>query len=221
MKSISVLINARTQSTRVPNKLLRSFANSCLLQIALEKLDKLNFFDHRYLAVAEEELIEMGKQFANVEILRRDDASVRKGVNPLDVTFAHYLNIPSDYIFVFNPCLPCIEPETIRRAYEYFQATNFNSYTAVIETGDWIFDAEGNALTNTDPRNATTNKNMTFMKGCHAFHIINRKFFKCHKILWTFEKDDPHLIQIPEAEAVDVDTLNEFDFAEMVYLKKS
>jgi CMP-N-acetylneuraminic acid synthetase len=217
MKSISVVINARLGSTRVSQKLVRPFAESSLIEIALSKLDEMDFFEHRYLAVAERDLIELGSKYKNVEILERDAAAVKKGVNPLTVTFEHYLRVPSDYIFVFNPCLPCIRVETIKKAFDYFQETNFNSYTAVIPTGEWIFDSEGNALTNSDPRNATTNKNMTFMKACHAFHIINKNFFSENGVLWTFNLDDPHLIEIPEHEAVDVDTENEFTLAEIIY----
>lgn len=217
MKSISVVINARLGSTRVPQKLVRPFADTSLIEIALGKLNQMNYFDHRYLAVAETELMDLGRKFPNVEILARDTQAVQKGVNPLTVTFDHYLRVPSDYIFVFNPCLPCIKIETIKKAFDYFQATNFNSYTAVIPTGDWIFDPDGNALTNSDPRNVTTNKNTTFLKGCHAFHIINKAFFREQKILWTFGRNDPHLVQIPEDEAVDVDTPMEFELAEKLY----
>jgi N-acylneuraminate cytidylyltransferase len=219
MKSISVVTNARLGSTRVPQKLIRPFADSSLLEIALSKLDKMDFFDHRFLAVAEKELVELGGKYPNIEILERDGAAVKKGVNPLTITFEHYLRVPSDYIFVFNPCLPCIRIETIRKAFEYFQATDYNSYTAVIPTGDWIFDSEGNALTNSDPRNATTNKDLSFLKGCHAFHIIKKEFFHDQKILWTFTPNDPHLVRIPEEEAVDVDTPAEFDLAEQIYRK--
>lgn len=217
MKSISVVTNARLGSTRVPQKLMRPFADSSLIEIALSKLDKMDFFEHRYLAVAEKELVELGRKYPNVEVLERHTAAVKKGVNPLTVTFEHFLRVPSDYIFVFNPCLPCIRIETIKRAFDYFQATEYNSYTAVVPTGDWIFDSDGNPLTNSDPRNVTTNKNLTFLKGCHAFHIINKAFFHEQNILWSFTQNDPHLVRIPEEEAVDVDTPAEFELAEQTY----
>lgn len=217
MKSISVVINARLGSTRVPQKLVKPFAESSLIEIALSKLDRMDFFEHRYLAVSERDLIELGSKYKNVEILERDAAAVKKGVNPLTVTFEHYLRVPSDYIFVFNPCLPCIEVETIKRAFDYFQQSNFNSYTAVVPTGDWIFNSEGKALTNSNPLNPTTNKDRTYLKACHAFHIIKKNFFSENGVLWTFNLDDPHLIEIPEHEAIDVDTKNEFTLAEIIY----
>ena len=219
MKSISAVINARKGSTRVENKLLRSFANSTLIEIALSKLNNMDFFEKRYLAVAEEEFKKLLVSFPNISLLSRDRKAVIKGVNPLTTTFAHYLNVESDYIFVFNPCLPFISIETIKKAFDYFQETNFKSYTAVIETGDWIFDNNGNPLTNTDPKNATTNKNMTFYKACHAFHIVNKNRFKEEKVLWDFNINDPHLFKINEKEAIDIDTIQEFKLAELLYKK--
>ena len=217
LKSISVVINARLGSTRVPQKLVRDFCGRCLLDIALDKLDQMDFFEHRFLAVAESELATKATHYSNIDILHRLPQAVKPGVNPLTVTFEHYLRVPSEFIFVFNPCLPCITTATIRNAFDYFQSTQYNSYTAVVSTGDWVFDSSGNPLTVSDPSNVTTNKDTTFLKGCHAFHIINKNFFKDNNILWTFSKNDPHLVRVPESESVDVDTIPEFNLAQMLY----
>jgi CMP-N-acetylneuraminic acid synthetase len=220
-KSICVVSNARLQSTRVPQKMLRPFAGRSLVDIALERLNRLDFFTHRYLAVAEEELATLAVPYPNVEVLRRKPEAVAKGVNPQHVTFAHYREVPTDYIFVLNPCLPFLSVETIRKAFDYFQATDHPSYTSVIKTGDWVFDAGGNPVTNTDPRNLTTNKNVQFYKAAHAFHIVNKQFFTTHGIHWHFTRNDPHMIEIPEDECIDVDTPLEFEFAEFAYRSRA
>lgn len=217
MKSISVVINARLQSTRVPKKLVRPFAGTSLLEIALDKVNRMDFFQHRYLAVAEDELKAYAEKFENIDVLDRDPAAVRKGVNPIEVTFAHYLKVPSDYVFVFNPCLPFLRIGTIKKAVDYFQSSDYPTYTSAIPTGDWIFDDEGNALTNTDPRNATTNKGRIFYKAAHAFHIINKRYFADNGYLWPFTKDHPHLVVIPEEDTIDIDNEIEFEFARYKY----
>jgi CMP-N-acetylneuraminic acid synthetase len=217
MRSISVVINARLQSTRVPKKLIRPFSRSCLIEIALEKLNKMDFFDHRYLGVADHELKELAKKYENVEVLHRKLDSVKSGVNPPNVSFAHYLDIPSDYIFIFNPCQPVLSIDAIKKAYDYFQETNYSSYTSAMETRDWIFDDEGNALTNKDTSNYSTNKGRVFYKAAHSFHIVGKVFFQEHGYHWTFTKNDPHLITVPESETVDVDTELDFKLAELYY----
>lgn len=220
MKKISIIVNARLQSTRVPQKLTRPFAGTSLLDIALEKVNRMHFFQHRYLAVAEDELKPYAENLENIEILNRDLASVQKGVNPIEVTFAHYLKVPTDYIFVFNPCLPFLQIDTIKKAVDYFQSTDYPTYTSAIPTRDWIFDDEGAALTNTDPRNATTNKGRIFYKAAHAFHIINKQYFAENGYLWPFTKNHPHLIVIPEEDTIDIDSALEFEFAQFAYKNK-
>ena len=217
MRSISVVINARLQSTRVPKKLIRPFSGSCLITIALEKLNEMDFFDHRYLGVADDELKEMAKKYENVEVLHRKPDAVQSGVNPAHVSFAHYLDIPSDYIFIFNPCQPVLSIDSIKKAYDYFQETDYPSYTSAMETRDWIFDDQGNALTNKDTSNYSTNKGQVFYKAAHSFHIVGKEFFREHGYHWTFTANDPHLISVPEVEAVDVDTEFDFKLAELYY----
>ena len=105
-------------------------------------------------------------------------------------------------------------------AYDYFQSTDFPSYTSVIQTGEWIFDDEGRALTNSDPKNAATNSGRVFYKAAHAFHIVSKKYFAENGYLWSFTEDDPHLIEISEQEAIDVDSEIEIDFAEFYYKRR-
>ena len=217
MKTISAVINARLSSTRLPGKLMLPFGDKTLIEIALEKLNRLNRFEKRFLAVAENELKALVSGFENVEILHREMAAVKKGVNPQRVTYAHYLQVPSDYIFVLNPCLPFVSLGTINNALDYFNSTEFQSYTSAIPTRDWIFDGEGNALTNSDPQNVTTNIGQEFFKAAHAFHIVNKSFFATHGYHWTFTKNDPHLIEIPVSETIDVNDELEFRFAEFCY----
>ena len=105
-------------------------------------------------------------------------------------------------------------------AYNYFQKSNYKSYTAVYKIRDWIFDSNGSALTNKNPKNLTTNQGNFSFKAAHAFHIINVKRYSKEKIHWQFKKNDPHLIEIPLSEAIDIDTPSDFLYAQAVYKKK-
>ena len=71
MKELSILINARTQSSRLKNKMIRPFGDTCLLRLALEKLNKLSFAKHRFLCIAEKELLEYADGLSNIEIIWR------------------------------------------------------------------------------------------------------------------------------------------------------
>lgn len=218
MTSISVIINARTTSSRLPRKLVRPFAGTTLIDIALAKLDQMDFAAHRYFAVAEEELAKYAKPYRNVEILWREPDAVKPGYNPHEVQYAHYKKIESEYFIWMNACCPLLGVETIRMAAEEVARSRHNSYTSVIKTTDWIFDLDGTPLTNKDADMVSTAHSPIFYRVAHVFHIFNRPFFERTGRLWTLEPNDPCPIEVPEEEIFDVNTPLEFRIAEAAYL---
>lgn len=222
MKPISAIVNARLQSSRTKSKMVRPYCGTDLLEIALEKLNELDFFEHRYLAVAEDELVRKAEKYPNVEVLRRKEAAVAPGPHHPLITFEHYTRVPTEYFFVINSCAAFLSRDTIRKAYDIFQHTDFRSYIAVEQNRDWMFSASGEALTH---KNASGYQNTSdgdyFLRATHAFYIANRDYFASHNgQLWTLQKDDPHLITMPSDEAVDVDTDLDFEISEYLYGKR-
>ena len=59
IKDICFIIQARTQSTRVPNKMLRPFSDSNLFEIAINKIlnSKIIPKENFYLSVMDDEII--------------------------------------------------------------------------------------------------------------------------------------------------------------------
>lgn len=219
MTTISVLVNARTKSTRLPRKLLLPFADTTLVDIVLGKLDKMDFFEHRYFGVAEKELQERALKFGNIELLERNEDAVAPGYNDHRKVYAHYARVESDYIFWLNACHPLLGIDTIRRAYDFVLDTQHNSYTSVIPTNDWIFDAAGHPITNKQASMLSTAHSPTFYKVAHAFHVFRKDFFLKNYIPWTLTPKDPALVEIPPEESYDVNDQIEFDVAEAAYLR--
>lgn len=220
MRTISVVINARLQSTRLPRKLLRPFANSTLIEIALEKMNQMDFFEHRYFAVAEQELKRLAPRYPNVILLERSMEAVRLGYGDHKVIYAHYPQIESDYIFWLNPCHPLLTIETVADAVEVFHNNNYNSYTAVVPTQEWLFDKVGNPVTHVIGGVISTAHSQKYYKVTHGFHIFNKAFFLKNYQVWTMTKNDPYLIEVPEAEDFDADRLIQFETAEAVYIRR-
>lgn len=218
MKTISAIINARLGSTRLPRKLIKPFAGSTLIDIALDKLNRMDFFHHRFFAVAEDELKTYAKVYPNVELLKRDPDSVKPGFQAQKIIYKHYLSIPSDYIFWINPCQPLLKIDTVKVAFEYVMTTSYNSYTAAYSFRDWVFDSDGNCLTNKDPAINSTAHTGEYYKMSHSFHIYNRRFFETTDTIWSLSRGDPHLIFIDREEAYDIDRPIEFQVTEAAYL---
>jgi CMP-N-acetylneuraminic acid synthetase len=220
MPTIAGLLNARSQSTRLPRKLLLPFAGTTLIDIALEKLDRMDFLEHRYLGAAEEEFVAKAVPFSNIEILRRDANAVVPGYNDHRKVYAHYAKVEADYIFWINACHPLLSIDSVQRACDEVQSTGFNSYTSVIPTTDWIFDASGEPVTNKQASMLSTAHSPVFYKVAHAFHIFRKDFFLKDYVPWTLTRNDPALVLIPSDESYDVNDRMEFDIAEAAYERR-
>jgi CMP-N-acetylneuraminic acid synthetase len=203
--------------------MVRPYCGTDLLEIALEKLNGLDFFEHRYLAVAEEQLASKAEKYPHIEVLRRKEESVAPGPHHPLITFEHYLQVTTEFFFVINPCAAFLTRDTIKKAYEIFQKTNFRSYIAVEKSRDWMFSADGEALTHRNPSGyQNTSDGAYFLRATHSFYIANRDYFATHGgQLWTLQKDDPHLFIMPSEEAVDVDTDLDFEISEFLYRKRA
>lgn len=222
MKPISVIINARLSSSRMQSKMIRPFCGTNLLEIALGKLDKLDYFEHRFLAVAEEELMGKAEKYKNVEILRRNKESVAPGPHHPLITFEHYTRVPTEYFFVINSCSVFLTLDTIKSAYDIFQQTNFRAYMSAVETRDWIFDQDGKPITHIDPdAYQNTSDGRIFFRATHAFYIANRDYFSQNNgKLWNLKINDPYLISMPIEESFDIDTDFDFEVSQSLYMNK-
>ena len=106
MKSISIVINARVNSSRVERKLIRPFAGTTLLDIVLSKFCCVTNFPV-YLAACEKEILDIYKKYSDkIFLLKRSEKSVKKGLNKHSITFEHYRDIPTKYIMSVNACCP-------------------------------------------------------------------------------------------------------------------
>ena len=217
MVTISALINARTTSSRLPRKLVLPFSNSTLIDIALKKLNGLDFFDNLYFGAAEDELIDKALPLRNIQILRRDPAAIKPGYNSHSVVFAHYKLVQSDYIMWINPCHPLLSYSTLRTAVQRVKESQHNSYTSVVPTTDWIFTDSGTPVTNTSSTTLSSGHSESYYKVAHAFHVIRKEFFLQNYQYWSLGLNDPSLITIPEEENFDVNTPLEFSIAESAY----
>ena len=222
MKKISAIINARLNSSRMKNKMIRPFYDTDLLEIALEKLNQLSYFDHRFIAIAEESLINKASKYRNIEVLKRNKESVESGPHHPMITFEHYTRVPTEYFFVINSCAAFLSLDSIRKAYDIFQETDYRAYISAVETRDWIFDLQGKPLTHRNPNTfQNTSDGEVYLRATHAFYIANRNYFSENDgKLWDLKINDPYLIRMPLEESFDVDTELDFEVSELVYKNK-
>ena len=147
MKKITCYIKARHKgSKRVPQKMLRPFADSCLLGIALENILKCKNLDRDriFLGSAEKEITKVGKKLG-INIHHRSKEEIKEypgsGETPdwaienlkKGVYHKFVYDIDTEYFITINPCNPLLSYETIDRAIDFFQNNDVKSLFGVVK----------------------------------------------------------------------------------------
>ncbi|HDL20802.1 MAG TPA: hypothetical protein ENH30_05930 [Nitrospirae bacterium] len=214
---IAGLIQARTGSQRCKNKMLRDFGNTNLISLALEKFSVSSKSFNLYFAAHEEELLRIGENFECNKI-KRDESSA-KGER-IEVVMNYLQQIPEDYVMFINACCPFLTLDTLEKAIHCFKENNALSMTAVVKTHTWYYFQDGRPVNFLDPTNLNTKSTEPLYAVTHAFHIFNKKRFLENHYFWAHGENDPYFFEIPDKEAIDIDTELEFQIAESLYARE-
>lgn len=212
----SVVINARVDSTRLPRKLLRTFNGTTLLDIALEKISNLDV-PFKFLAACEIDIIDIYRKYdSDIYLLNRSSASVQKGRLSQHITFAHYRDIPTDYIMVINPCAPFVKLETYQSALIDFGERQAKTMTSAKEHTNIFVDGNFDPI-NPHGKVVSSQGNKTIYEMSHLFHIFNKEFFLKEGYFWTYSRNDPYYFIVDKSESCDIDDLLDFRISECLH----
>lgn len=207
-KKLGVFIPARLESERLPKKLVLPINGTSLFQMACEKLNNLDDRFEKYVLINDDELIDIAKQYENINIIVRDKHTCEVD-SPLTYIFKDIEDINCTHLMFLNPCLSFLSKETIERSLEEFLEKDYEYATSVKGFKNWLFDSYNTPLTPINYKNLNTKEISGLYQCAHAFHIFNKeKFFKNGKML----DDGLGIIEVPEEELYDVDTLEDYLF---------
>lgn len=214
LKSLSIVMHSRKSSSRCLNKMLRPFADSTLFDLALEKLSKLVRVE-KFICVYEQEFKDR-LPCGSVQLLERSYESTQ--TDGSEVMYDHMKRLNSDYFMTFNPCFAHVQVSTLQSAIDFFLQSNYTTMTSVTKRHDWIYDHNGKVLVD---GTGTGNTKLTPIsyRVAHIFHCIDRERFVNEHVLWSNTEGDPHLFEVDEQEALDVDSEYDFQLSEALYLR--
>src|SRR5210317_1509103 len=131
---IAFIVQARLNSQRVPNKMLRPFADKNLFGIVLDKLLSSNVIpsDQIYASVYEEELFFEANTKRNIRTFQRSYESAN---NDSDITkiFEWHDKLPFKYVIIISACNPLLKVETIDAFVRQFMEQEEDNLFGVIE----------------------------------------------------------------------------------------
>ena len=223
IKDTVFIIQARTQSTRVPNKMLRPFNNSNLFEIAIQKvlsstvIPKENF----YLSIMDDELIDIAKKY-NVNYFVRSEESTQEPVT-LQKALEWYNRLPFSNFVIINACNPLLKVSTIDKFVQQFLETESNGLFGVFEKKTFLFGNDGRMLNHfngEDKYLATLETKFveTCYEAAHSLYAGTTEDIGNGIYMGTFkESNNPSFFVMDEIECFDIDWPWQFDVAEKLY----
>ena len=218
MKTIAGIIHARKESTRCPNKHLRPLGDTTLIDVALDKLSKLEL-DEKYLAVYDQELKD--KVIDGVKILHRKYESVAPGNAPHNVMYKHLENVESDYIVNLNPCQPFLKVEELQQVITLFKYSKYDSMITAKVERNFYWDDDKNPI-NFEPNDRLSTTTGPWINAAtHSLVIYKKQYMLDNWELFSNTKYDPYpfVVNWSDKELLDVDTEIDFKIVESYYGK--
>ncbi|MCA9320651.1 MAG: hypothetical protein KDB53_07950 [Planctomycetes bacterium] len=212
----ALIVNARLGSTRCRNKILRPFADASLIEIALDKMSRLDTDLQLYFGAGEPELIALAANFPRVQLVSRP-ASALNTDGPPSRVHAHLRELPETHFLVINACHPLVPGELWLDAIRHFETHRPKSLTAVVRNHGWFYDQSGQSLNCRDQQVSATQDSPWIYEVAHAFHLLERDRFFALEAPWTNGPADPELFEIPRHCAWDIDTEDQFLAVERLY----
>jgi len=220
-KSISdvcVLVQARLGSTRVPNKMLRPFANTTLVDILFEKLKSSNIIptENIIFSAYESELKEVANNHG-ITIFHRSEQSANSE-EPIQEIFEWHDQIPFKYVVLISACNPLLKIETIDSFIQQFLESEEESGFGVFEKKTYYWDGDGNSLTD---YKGSSNMNTKFVdpiyEAAHCLYASRLDIIKDGHWMDVSSPPKPKLFIMDELEAFDIDYEWQFKVGETLY----
>lgn len=223
IEEIGFFIQARLASQRVPQKMVRPFAGTTLIDIAVQKIlssyiiPKENF----YLSVADQLLIDIGNKYG-VHIFHRSQKSIMEE-HDIRVLFEWHKELSYKYFVRINPCLPLLSIKTIDKFVQKFTESPHDGMFAVTQRKNYIWSSDGKPM------------NMYFQGKCFNTKFVEPFFEAAHCLyagtmngidngvdMGSFQSlYDPEFFVVDEREIFDIDYPWQFDVCEKLYSSSS
>lgn len=220
--SIAIIVQARLNSQRVPQKMIRDFNGTTLFGLVLDKVKKAlpEQSKHIFTSVNEDPLIKIAKE-NEVNIFYRSKESANND-NSLQKIYEWHNKLSSNYKYVLlvSGCNPLLKPETIKTFYKQFLEQDEENLFAVIGKKQYYWDKEG-SLTTPWPEGQTimnTKAVEVTYEAAHVLYASRLDIISENRFMGDFQKPGGiTLFPIDELESFDIDYEWQFEVGKKLY----
>lgn len=224
LDSIAVIVQARLNSQRVPQKMIRPFAGTTLFDTVLDKVKEAlpSKQENIWASVYEPELVDIAKR-KSINVFNRSKESANND-NSLQAIYEWHDKLPSNYKYVMlvSGCNPLLEPKTIRDFYNKFNMQEEENLFAVMEKKQYYWNKEGSLVTPWPEGQTIMNTKAVepTYEAAHVLYASRLDLIKQDKFMGDFQAPGGiKLFPMPELEAFDIDYEWQFETGEILYKK--
>lgn len=216
--TICAIVPVRAGSKRVPNKNMRPFAGTTLLELKIRQLRLVEAIEEIYVSSDSEEMLDLATAL-QCKALKRP-ASLASDMIPMSDVYAHLAQSVREKLIVFthvtNPlCSSRIYAEAIDTYLK--RAAGYDSLTTVSDVKEFLY--MGGKAINFDPRNKPRSQDLPdIVKLNHAVSIADRELMVRERNIFG---PNPILMKLTEIDAFDIDTEIDFALAEFLFKRIS
>lgn len=224
LDDIAIIIQARLGSQRVPRKMLRPFAGTILLDIALEKIKRSQVIapDQFYLSVHEPELVAVGERHG-VNVFRRSARSAASEGEPMAELYEWWDRLPYRYGVLVSACLPFLQIETIDAFVRRYADSAAEGLFSVMARRNYFWDMQGRLLCQLPGEKAVMNTKHVGVTYEAAHALYAGRMARIGEGIWMGDLNRPGEVEffpIAEEESLDIDYPWQFELAECLYHSK-
>ncbi len=214
------MVQARLNSQRLPNKMLKPFGYSNLFRIAVNKVLSSNYIPENnfYVSIYEQELIDEADNLG-VNIFKRSQESANND-NDLQKIYEWHDKLPFKYVIKINGCSPLLKTETIDGFVKQFVEQEEENLFGVIKTKDYYWNKDGKLVTPwpEDQTIMNTKAVEVTYKAAHTLYASRMDLIKDDIFMGDFQKENGiKLYPMDELETFDIDYDWQFKVAEAIY----
>lgn len=218
---VCVVVQARLGSKRVPQKMIRPFAGTTLMDICLEKLSKSNIIsrDKIFASVHEPELVNIAESY-KINVFNRSKESAESEGTPMSLMYEWWDKLPYKYCVLVNACAPFLSLNTIEKFYKNYLKIHNNGLFGVVEKKNYFWDKNGRLVTPWPKGQAVMNTKQveTTFEAAHCLYAGSMSMIGDEIWMGDFSKPgDIKLYNMKEEEVFDVDHEWQFLYYEKLY----
>ncbi len=219
IKDICFVIQARLNSTRIPRKMIKSFSDTTLMDLGIQKIlnstviPKENF----YCSVYEQELVDLCKKY-DVNIFNRSEQSRNSECELVTEIYEWWDKLPFKYVVLISACNPLLKIETIDNFIRNYLLSNKDGLFGVVEKKTYYWDNSKHPITDWKGLETMNTKLVDpVYEAAHCLYASRMDIIGDGYWMDTKSPPEPELFIIEGLESFDIDYEWQFEFGQMLY----